>query len=154
MNRLEREVLDEIQDNSYDFDEDKAVAIVALVREAVLQEIEDKKQDTTVTTDYDELDHILKNSNSNSNYNTIRIHNYMNPNAIVKSTVAWANPKDPLSPKMTIIKDNMYKELTFSCEDCNFKQKTTDRELISNVNYISHTINTHFEKDHKITPTK
>ena len=44
MNRLEREVLEELEAD-YEFDEDRAVAIVALVREAVEQEIKDKEPD-------------------------------------------------------------------------------------------------------------
>lgn len=44
MNRLEREVVEELEAD-YEHDADRAVAIVALVREAVLQEIEDAKPD-------------------------------------------------------------------------------------------------------------
>jgi len=45
MNRLEREVLSEIEAD-YEFDEDRAIAIVALCREAFQQEVEDAKPDT------------------------------------------------------------------------------------------------------------
>ena len=43
MNRLEEEVLAEIESEDYEFNEDKAKAIVEIVREAVLQEIKDKE---------------------------------------------------------------------------------------------------------------
>lgn len=42
MNRLERDVFEELKAD-YEFEEERAIAIVALVREAILQEIEDEK---------------------------------------------------------------------------------------------------------------
>lgn len=62
MNRLEREVLEELEAH-YEFNEDRAVAIVALVREAVEQEFADAIQEPVAEVDM--LEEMVRKLSSN-----------------------------------------------------------------------------------------
>ena len=98
MNRLEREVLEELEAD-YEFNEERAVAIVALVREAIEQEIADAIQEPVEVDLIEQMVNQLR-GNVNSITNT------------VTATGALTNIS---APTITATVDNLRQHTYISC---------------------------------------
>jgi hypothetical protein len=129
MNRLEREVLEEIE-TDYEFNEDKAVAIVALVREAVLQEIEDAKpsEPQTPTITLQDYSYPATMANPATYYTTNNTSGTtLTVNAITQTVQSLRQPPKPPTlnvanmPQVIISVDHLrrFAEITCECGDRN-----------------------------------
>ena len=101
MNRLEREVVEELEAD-YEHDEDRAKAIISLVREAVLQEIEDNKPDEPEYHDY--RSPLYPNQTATGGYQTVTTNNTsgttLTAGALLQAVQSIRQPPTPPTPNV------------------------------------------------------